>query len=1624
MIPERTSEDLLRTFLDSLGTATKQAPVSADALEWLALVPLWPEQVAVRGFPSASGMVTGDDVHNMLEEFFDNGSVDCTDATPPWSGKVYRMSRSQRRRVFQSVQNQPRKDGGNLQSQVINAWNAINRARSAFSERYPQLLHEWCTLVEAGTSRNDAEVAMADRLNERVQKALRGARNLGLEASPEAAVILDAAEPLAMALGGPIRVAVARCQRELELHHRRTRDERILDNFQDRNELDRALEELLERDERWALHYVGAGGVGKTMFLRHLQSKLASKFKLATARVDFDHLSPDYPLRQPGLLLLGFAEELKLEAPESAIDYFRKLELEVNQLHRNLESFRRTGRDTALGFDAPGFEFCQRIFIDALHAIQREGRRPVLILDTCEELARLRFDGKLPRTVVETFRILENLHERFPAVRVIFSGRRPLACAGAGWSWSEEELPERKYLLICPIQGFDKSEALEMLQHYKLKDREPPAIVPREFHDPVLDLSKWVHGNVFSRLSRTNPPASSMASSSGRPSESVRYNPFDIALYAGWVAADNELKPEKLKESGRHYYVRERIVVRLRDDLQQILPCLILLRRFDEALVRDLSEPGIDAPGLWSEIRQQEWTDLDRGAGATAKNEDVLNFWNLDAQLRERLELYFVEELPGEWSDARRKVGDVLERVTIDREWGLLTPSYFDTATELLRVFPERAATWWGKVEAKILQTGEWDWASRIIAAIMDPYGNSGPGFQGTSTGHPLEAPIRALHANVQMRSLESESLDSTWSTVSGCVQAYPDSKGRAVLQFRAAAGLIAHLRYRADILQESYAREVESILSRIPPVEGVLAGLSPDADPECVRQVFHTELALLDNTLEVLEEVTWSDRLPAPLRDMVLRRANSLAERLSAQRWLGPYIQRVNVLAGISQTDWSWHDDWHGEIPATFEQKAFDWIPPRNLDTRRLLECGRILEAGKIERFVLGFCEAAFQRGSLPLTLDDDRLLSQALRLSTDITEERASDWIRASVEIATRREECQAHRKVPPLFVTVIQVLGATGRIDEALKALAGVRSMKLPGPVVHWLDRVAGYLNRTFLLATTADDPDFPELPVQTPLTKPVDNFFLSARANLIRLQDKTLTAENLDDLMRSAEAICLKHGFQLPLRTEALSSVPAGWRPWFARVVVIRIMSPSNVDPDEFESIKRILRGYYGTELPKDVAFLEPQAAPPSYKPASARWQPLIVGLFTVAIASFVLLVIIDRGAESILGGEVTWWQDLLLLLGIFFLVGLAGVLLPIVRRVYVRLASDFILFESSVAVEQYVRTTLTSEYKVRFPINLFVGDAKPTKQLGTLSGTLPYKLLWLGIPDATAKVGAALLHDLGLGLRSGSRVRHLLGIPDNSELIQPCWEAILSMRPERLSFNDAPFMFRRTSGKAWRVEEPFPGTMNTVSISSMRNLPTWNGEVGLPRNIAGGNSKLAGLTFRNVGVAVVQADITATENGIRFAITPGSDDTFNAHDVARMFPNLRLFILLGPDRSEAAPRTLTDRLVGNQMRAAAHELFNVAAPAVISIPGLPSRTTLVEEVLQIFAKVFTSNPTNAVPRLQTAVRLAQDHIFTKSTLIPDDATELAHDVCFYAADVVNMKINPNPIDSEPERTVSA
>ena len=59
--------------------------------------------------------------------------------------------------------------------------------------------------------------------------------------------------------------------------------------------------------------------------------------------------------------------------------------------------------------------------------------RVVLILDTCEELAKMKADGSPQGAVEVTFKVLAQLHAKVKSLRVVFCGRRPLASVGAGW---------------------------------------------------------------------------------------------------------------------------------------------------------------------------------------------------------------------------------------------------------------------------------------------------------------------------------------------------------------------------------------------------------------------------------------------------------------------------------------------------------------------------------------------------------------------------------------------------------------------------------------------------------------------------------------------------------------------------------------------------------------------------------------------------------------------------------------------------------------------------------------------------------------------------------------------------------------------------------------------------------------------------------------------------------------------------------------------------------------------------------------------------------------------------------------------------------------------------------------
>ena len=108
--------------------------------------------------------------------------------------------------------------------------------------------------------------------------------------------------------GGKWGARCAAAVPRLGFSHRRDVDRRHLGRFLERAEQMQAFDDLLvSPPDEWALHYVGLGGVGKTMLVRHLTLLLTDderfKGRAACARVDFDHLRPEYPTAAPGLLL-------------------------------------------------------------------------------------------------------------------------------------------------------------------------------------------------------------------------------------------------------------------------------------------------------------------------------------------------------------------------------------------------------------------------------------------------------------------------------------------------------------------------------------------------------------------------------------------------------------------------------------------------------------------------------------------------------------------------------------------------------------------------------------------------------------------------------------------------------------------------------------------------------------------------------------------------------------------------------------------------------------------------------------------------------------------------------------------------------------------------------------------------------------------------------------------------------------------------------------------------------------------------------------------------------------------------------------------------------------------------
>ena len=58
------------------------------------------------------------------------------------------------------------------------------------------------------------------------------------------------------------------------------------------------------------------------MLLRHITARLAIRNgqPLPTTRVDFDHISPEFPVKKPGQLLAELADELRIYGGRTGIE--------------------------------------------------------------------------------------------------------------------------------------------------------------------------------------------------------------------------------------------------------------------------------------------------------------------------------------------------------------------------------------------------------------------------------------------------------------------------------------------------------------------------------------------------------------------------------------------------------------------------------------------------------------------------------------------------------------------------------------------------------------------------------------------------------------------------------------------------------------------------------------------------------------------------------------------------------------------------------------------------------------------------------------------------------------------------------------------------------------------------------------------------------------------------------------------------------------------------------------------------------------------------------------------------------------------------------------------------------
>ena len=1648
-----------------------------QAVAWLVLTPEWPEELVALGFPMGGTMGVGSLPVEMLrqasmpaefnpqfagDEVRERPSrrqrpiVQASSASIPWEGSTFRIAPELRAAVVEDLLDEAR---GNKQKTAPEAGldylrgqltlAAATIQRSEKLEAYPTLWR-WAQLA----ARAESDEQLRKFLDEQVRVAIEQAEQRDDVAAPDALRWIEAAEFFADIFQGKLELLLTLARRRRELFTRRAYDRRMLDNYLRREDQLKAFHDLLDDNEHWALHYVGSGGLGKTMLLRYITHRETKgpngQTFIATSRVDFDFLNPDYPSRAPGLLLSALATELQLQAGNEANFAFLSFESSLAQL--NDEATRHAGEMRVIPLDHTLFENVIAAFASACHFLGaysggNKTGKVVLILDTCEELTKLRPDHTVPDNVRVTFDTLMRVHAMAPNVRVVFSGRRPLACKGFQWE-TDSDLPERDFLRLFVVEGFTEEQAQRFLNDFSIDGKK----VPADFRDPILDLTRSTNAEEESRFRVT----------AGSPAESgldgpSRHNPYDLGMYADWAVTNEELTVEKLRTAGPHFYVEDRIVRRLNVDIRKLLPQLALLGRFNRPLLEAMTSQWPDPARLLDEVVAQEWVRADRGSESDK--------WLIEARLRKRIIKYYCDREYGELAAARRVLADLLTTMTLERPFGELVEQYFSAAFEALQDEPERAAAWWGKTEERMMREMAWNtWGQSLTSLLL-----AEPIFSSEAETS-FRAALLATEASAILHTTGGD-VRATWQRAEAALPAYPASTGRARLEFRIQCGVQVQLRQIPTIgdlrddpqCRGSWLAAAETLIERVerePSEWKRFSGLSVDwlhDDPDRYVRAFSlalgARLASMDGNTE--------------------RAADLFAEAATTAEVLTP------------------RQDW------------LDWRAPDNLGARIELEF--------LIRARQGWSDFKSKATLWPFqdTIDDDRLWSALVR---------ETEMGLGAVEppSVTLHPLCNAHRHFPPLAVTLAEkdarnkpkaALELLRRVSESAKA-AGmpdisldadraatrvIRRMRLmsenwliPASVAEsadpydiWLNALTRALHMSGPTLTKLME-GFPRYALpETPTATWVHAEALMMQLDVAQLKDadkvneklcreaaeacehigdsngvvicnlveatwRSRTGKNLEAMLERLQGLnLLGFSWDVTLRTAAaddpsfVDEVDPEWRPWIARALAVCCRASPSKSARRAPRIVAWLKANMAVEvddqrvLPLELAFLEkPKGVSERIGNAVGvvfAWGGVLFGFGVLAKVGWTFTNLrrfqLTSGfsGHNLLAAILHGLTELALGVGAFMALGGLVVLVQNLTKRFGALS----WLVSPFGIEYRIEVSPESD-RNRPAASRWREDARqriyyiPT---GWRSGPWrepiaeeAYRALRKPLGDgvgAQARMAIRVLTALNLKVETRISV-------DASSAGGP-WEAILGMRNvESDRFAELPSRYSRTvSRRAVLAQQNWENLVNLTAwmyrgLGLERASRVWK-PVGtgirkrlVPTEILTRPGDYEQVRFRT-GVALIFGSPIERSSEVFLGVggvVPGEAAYWvSPSELQQRYPNMRLLILQAPP-AEMRERTPTDRLQAAQMKRFGARAFECGIPAVLVVPPLPM--ALVDEGMNLVFDVVTRDIGNASHRLIVLARRFQEMIGSYSPGPAEAAFELAFDICLYVESRVNFR----------------